>query len=283
YKTLIYFSLLFAIILITFPIAASMELDTNLLDQQVWEKLWFYLGSKTHLSTDLQMIVSLVASLFYSEISEHVGHGVLLNFFTGKYHQPKQEKRIFMFLDMKSSTTIAERLGHIRYIDLLRWYYRDLSDPIINCEGEVYQYVGDEVVVSWKYDKGIVDNNCLKCFFAMKEALQRQAEKYRQRFGLAPTFKAGIHCGEVTTGEVGALKKEIVFTGDVLNATARIQSLCNQFEVDLLVSADLIQLLDMNEVNAFRSIGNIELRGKVETLELYTIDGMMKDVGYVAD
>ena len=176
-----------------------------------------------------------------------------------------------MFSDMKSSTTIAEKLGHIKYFELLREYYFDLSEAIITFSGEIYQYVGDEIVVSWKYKDGIENNNCIKCFFAMKEDLVKRADWYNKNFGVLPTFKAGFHFGEVTTGEIGALKKEIIFTGDVLNSTARIQGLCNHYKVDLLISDDLIKSLDLDSEFQIKSLGKTELRGKMENIELYTI------------
>lgn len=270
YKTVFYILVLVLITVIMYPIAVSMELNTNILDKKVWAKLSKFLISDTFLSNELQLAVQLGLSLFYTEISENIGHGVLVNFFTGKYHTPKEEKRIFMFLDMKSSTTIAEKLGHVKYFELLNEYYIDLSDAIIKNSGEIYQYVGDEVVVSWKYKKGIENNNCIKCFFAMKQDLGKRANWYEKNFGIIPGFKAGIHFGNVTTGEIGALKKEIIFTGDVLNATARIQELCNQYGVDLIISGDLMNNLAKDAEFNFQSLGKVELRGREENIELFT-------------
>ncbi len=270
YKSLVYITLLFFIILIAFPIAASMEMNTNILDTAVWDRYWLFIKSKTYASTNLQLTVQLVISLLYFEISENIGRTVLNNFFTGKYHHPRQEKRIFMFLDMKSSTTIAEKLGHIQYFKFLKTYFDNLSDAIIQYEGEVYQYVGDEVIISWPLDKGIDASNCIHCFQSMKAALKRRSEFYLKTFGEEPSFKAGLHCGEVTTGEIGALKKEIIFTGDILNATARIQSLCNDYGVDLLLSEDLKDVLPTANFQ-LKSLGKQKLRGKSKDEELFTI------------
>ena len=271
YKTLFYSVLLLGVILVTFPIAVSMELNTSLLDGLVWERLGAFMLSTSLLNTVIQLATMLVASLFYSEISEHMGHGVLVKFLTGRYHTPKEETRIFMFSDMKDSTTIAEQLGHSRYFELLRAYYQDLSHGIISNAGEIYQYVGDEVIVSWPVEPGLRDNNCIGCFFDMKADLMDKAEWYKREFGLAPDFKAGLHVGKVTTGEIGALKKEITFTGDVLNATARIQGLCKEHEVDLLVSGDLLSQLKFDSGVEVESLGEFELRGKTERVELHTI------------
>ncbi len=271
YKTLFYSFLLFLVTVTTFPIAAAMELDTGLLDARVWDKLTAFLGSKTYLGTVVQLATMLGVSLFYAEISEHMGPRVLTNFITGKYHKPKEETRIFMFSDMKSSTRIAEQIGHSRYFELLRAYYTDLSTGIIDHAGEIYQYVGDEVIVSWPVKEGVKDRNCLACFFAMKRDLRARTDGYRRRFGVAPDFKAGFHVGAVTTGEIGALKKEIIFTGDVLNATARIQGLCNTFGVDLLVSGELLEHLGPDASRGARSLGTRTLRGKAREVELFTL------------
>lgn len=120
-------------------------------------------------------------------------------------------------------------------------------------------------------EKGIKDNNCINCFFAMKEDLSKRANWYTATFGVAPSFKAGLHIGKVTAGEIGALKKEIVFTGDVLNTTARIQGLCNQYNVDIIVSEDLTDELQTRGEFQFISLGINHLKGKEEKMELFTI------------
>ncbi|MEQ8243247.1 adenylate/guanylate cyclase domain-containing protein [Fulvivirga sp.] len=271
YKLLFYALFLFTIILITFPIAASMEMKVGVFDARVWEKYVDYLTSITNLSTFVQMGVSLFACLFYAEISENIGQNVLFNFFTGKYHKPTEEERIFMFLDMKSSTAIAEKLGHIKYFELLKAYYDTMSNAIVKHEGEVYQYIGDEIVVSWEYKKGIRNNNCIKCFFAMKADLEAKAEALKNAFGVTPSFKAGLHYGMVTTGEIGALKKEIIFTGDVLNTTARIQALCNNLEVDNLISDELIDQLSCHNEFEIKKLGLHELRGRKGSVDIATV------------
>ncbi len=270
-KFLFYLFFLFLIISITFPVAASLELHISMLDTIVWEKYISFLSSLTFLSTAFQLTISLIVSLLYSEISNNIGHGVLINFFIGKYHQPKEEVRIFMFLDMKSSTTIAENLGHIKYFEFLKAYYKDLSLPIIEHSGELYQYVGDEMVISWPIKKGVQDQNCIRCFFKMKEAIKAKKEWFKKEFNVIPGFKAGLHFGKVTIGEVGNLKKEIVFTGDVLNTTARIQSLCNEYEVDNLISEDLIHALNLNGEFKLSPLGIKELKGKQKLISLYSL------------
>lgn len=239
--------------------------------RQVWSVVWAFFLSYNLLSVVVYIAAILLVTQFYVEISESVSQSVLQNFFTGKYHKPIQEERIFMFLDMKSSTTIAESLGHVRYFDMLKEYYADLSDPVVQYYGEVYQYAGDEMIISWTLKNGLQNNNCVLCFFAMKAAIQQQAHKYQEQFGLLPGFKAGFHMGMVTTGEIGVIKKEIVFTGDVLNTTARIQGLCNSYNVDNLLSGELLSKLPLHDPFQIQGLGENVLRGKDEKIALFTI------------
>lgn len=279
YKFGFYTFFLFLVIIITYPIAASLELDRSPMDPAVWQKFYGFLLSGSFLSTMISLAFSTFLSLFYAGISDNLGQRVLLNFFTGKYHQPVEEERIFMFLDMKSSTAIAERLGHTQYFEFLREYYNDLSDAIVEHQGQVYQYIGDEIVISWEIDDGLEDNNCIRCFFKMKEALANKETRYLDNYGVAPAFKAGIHLGAVTTGEIGALKKEIFFTGDVLNVTARIQELSASYKADLLVSQPLLSQLNLKGKYGQKSHGTLELKGRTQPIGIFSIREPGDDVG----
>lgn len=268
-KFLVYAVLMMVLIFVFFMLAASIEMKESVFSQVVFNRYKTFFFSITNVSTAFQLAFSLVVSLLYSEISDNLGQGVLHNFFLGKYHKPIVENRIFMFTDMKQSTSIAEKLGHIDYFRFLRTYYEDLSDAIINNYGEVYQYIGDEIVISWKLSDKKAVKKSIKCFYAMKRDLASKKDWYLKTYGVFPEFKGGIHLGEVTTGEIGALKKEIFFTGDVLNTTARIQALCTTYKTDLLVSGAVAQHLDSLKEYNIERLGEVNLKGKNENMILY--------------
>lgn len=151
-----------------------------------------------------------------------------------------------MFLDINSSTAIAERLGDEKYHQLLKDFFAGITDPVLEHDGEIYQYVGDEVVVSWKMqDEANKNNHCLLCFFALKDHIATKKDKYLRRYGLVPSFKAGMHCGKVVAGEVGIIKRDISYSGDVLNTTARILSKCNDLNAEVIVSSGLLKSLSL--------------------------------------
>ncbi len=215
------------------------------------------------------MVVSLTQ--FFLQINSKFGQGVLLHVIKGTYRNPQREKRIFMFVDIKSSTAIAERLGNEKYHEMLKDFFRDITNPIVYNRGQIYQYVGDEVVVSWPFEAGISNHHCLQCFFDMRQTIRSNAEKYHEKYGFVPEFKAGLHYGFVTAGEIGVIKRDITYSGDVLNTTARIQSKCNELKASLLASRDLIELVRPPETFTTQSLGFISLRGKQRNMELYSI------------
>ncbi|MFC4636319.1 adenylate/guanylate cyclase domain-containing protein [Dokdonia ponticola] len=270
-KFFIYLLFFLLIIVINFPIAASLELDTTIVDQRVWDKFYNFFFSITHLSAIIQLSFSLMISLLYAEVSDHLGQQVMLNFFTGKYHNPIEEERIFMFVDMKDSTTIAEKIGNQHYFELLRSYYFTFSNAIIKNQGEVYQYVGDEIVITWKLKRGITNNQCIQCFFDMKKDLQKKQKLYHKKYGVELDFKAALHYGHVITGEIGALKKDIFFTGDVLNTTARILGLASVYREDLLLSEPLSRKLNLPETYTVKKLGAPSLKGKADSVEIVAV------------
>ncbi|HXG01039.1 MAG TPA: adenylate/guanylate cyclase domain-containing protein [Bacteroidota bacterium] len=208
---------------------------------------------------------------FIRQVNRLLGHNALRMFITGRYHQPIEEERVFMFLDLKSSTTIAEKLGNINYHNFLDDFFHDISSPILESKGSIYQYVGDEVVVTWTKEKGFQDANCIACYFRIAAAIALRSETYEKRYGVVPTFKAGYHVGPVISGEIGDIKREIVYNGDTVNTAARIRTECTTFKKDLLLSGDLLRYLPPIEYLSPEPIGRIRLRGKQEEVELYSI------------
>ena len=184
-----------------------------------------------------------LCSLLFSFVrlaNDKFGNGVILNMLVGHYRKPREVERIFMFLDLKSSTTHAENLGHITYSNLIQDCFFYLNRIVKKHNAEIYQYVGDEAVLSWKLKKGMNKADCINLFFDFEKNLRRHTKYYKKKYGLVPEFKAGIHAGEIIIAEVGTVKKELAYHGDVINTTARIQSQCNDYNESLLISEELL-------------------------------------------
>jgi adenylate cyclase len=211
----------------------------------------------------------IILILFILQILLLVGRANFFRMLLGLYHQPREISRIFMFIDLNDSTSIAERLSNKTYSSLIKDYFYDISDAILMFDGEIYQYVGDEIIVIWPIRNK--KPTCIQCFFKMKEIIHRKRDSYQSRYGLVPEFKAGIHGGRVVVTSVGKQKQEIVYHGDVLNTTSRIEGKCHEFKQELLISGKLLNYIDLGGDFIIEEIGKIELKGKADKLALYGV------------
>ena len=273
FYSIVSFSILF-FFLTTFQMYLLVLTNVGIenLHQEVRKSLILYFTSLEVIRYFFFWLLVLVGTLISLFVSDKYGPGILKKFLLGKYFHPKEEERIFMFLDLKSSTTIAEQLGEHKYFSFLKKVIEDVTPSILNTQGEIYEYVGDEIIISWPMKKGLRNAYCIQCFFEMQESLQSKRIYYEDQFGAQPVYKAGIHCGKVIAGEIGVIKRDITFSGDVLNTTSRIQGKCNDFGVLILVSGELIRLLSSNDVMyQTKLVGDVPLRGKEKPVELHTL------------
>jgi adenylate cyclase len=157
-------------------VANAILNETSVVDNIVLNNVKDFISALTFWSIVIHIAITLILALAFSEIKEYFGGDTFYSFLLGKYHTPNQETRIFMFLDMRSSTTIAERLGHECYFELIKKYYSDMTQTIQQTSGAIYQYVGDEIVVSWIEKKGLNDNNCIECFREISETIDEHKE-----------------------------------------------------------------------------------------------------------
>ena len=215
------------------------------------------------------LVLSFVFSS-YSMFETLLGRHFLFKLFTGKYHRPFEEERVFMFLDLKSSTALAEKLGHKIFLQLLNDFFYDVSQAVMHAKGEIYKYVGDEAIITWKMKTVAGKSLPLDCFFRIDVEIEKNRQKYMKRYGLVPEFKAGMHGGTVVTGEMGYIKKEIAFLGDVINTTSRIESLCNVLNKRMLVSDELVSRLQTAKYIP-EPLGAFALRGKEKSVAISSV------------
>lgn len=225
---------------------------------------WQWLIQKT-----IYWLILFLVTQLYIEINEKYAPGVFTDILMGKYIRPKEENRIVMFIDLKDSTPIAEKLGHHQYFLFIREFIKYISLALIDHKGRIYQYVGDEVVVSWISSPNNI-NACLASVILARKYIQKNSEKFRQQFSVIPEFRVGIHVGEVTIGEIGIIKKDLAMSGDTMNTTARIRSACNELNQKFIVSAEFMKASDLKEWQS-ESLGIIDLKGKSHGLELFAL------------
>jgi adenylate cyclase len=207
--------------------------------------------------------------LFVLHVSRLVGGRTLRDVVLGRYHRPRIEHRFVLFVDVVGSTGTAERIGPLAVHRLLGRVFTLAAEPVADHHGEIYQYVGDEMVVTWPVHRGRDGARPIRCFFALADALSAASDGFRRDFGTTPAVRGALHAGPVVAGEVGESKREIVFHGDVMNATARLEQTARELGHQLLVSGQARGLLTGLDAYTFLSLGRGTLRGRAETIEMF--------------
>jgi adenylate cyclase len=210
--------------------------------------------------------------IFVLEMGRLVGGQALRDVVLGRYHRPRVEERFFLFVDVVGSTTLAERLGPTGAHQFLRRVFGLAADPIDDHEGEVHQYVGDEVVVTWPLDRGRRGGNALACFFAIARELERAAPAFEREFGGVPRIRGALHAGEVISGEVGESRRALVFHGDVMNTAARIEQLTRELGRRYLVSGDALDRLSPGADFALDDVGLQRIRGRESPVPIFAVE-----------
>lgn len=213
-----------------------------------------------------------VAINVYLSISELFGQRNLINLVLGRYSKAHEVERVFMFADLKDSTSIAEQLGHKRFLDLLNAVFEDMSKAISKHKGQVYKYVGDEIIIVWKPREAFKKAACLQTFIDMDANIKKRKAFYTNRFGLLPAFKAGLHGGYAITGELGYFRKEITFLGDVVNTSARIEGECKRLNQKLVYSEYIASRTNVPDGFEQIELGEHHLRGKSDSIQLFGLN-----------
>lgn len=214
--------------------------------------------------------VACFFNAFFKAFLKKVGGVNIQKWFFGMLNKPHEDERIFMFLDLKDSTTIAEKLGHKKFSHLIQDVFNEMT-MVNNYKAEIYNYLGDGAIISWSLKKGIKNENCLRVYFAFSKVLARRNRYYRRKYGIEPKFKAGIHLGKVMVLQIGQIRRDISYNGDTMNTAARIEAKCNEFKQSLLISDSLQKLFHKSKKFQFRSMGSIQLKGKRKEVEIFSV------------
>ena len=174
-----------------------------------------------------------------------------------------------MFIDLKDSTPISEQLGHEQYFSFIKDFIYYVSSAVLENDGHIYQYVGDEVVVTWPYKRSNILKSTNTVILA-RRMLQHASDYFRRKYGVIPEFRVGLHAGQVTIGEIGVIKKDLAISGEAMNITARIRTACGELNQKFVVSADYFESKVLKSWQA-ENLGEVSLKGVEVPIQLYAL------------
>ncbi|SEO44008.1 Adenylate cyclase, class 3 [Rhodospirillales bacterium URHD0017] len=209
--------------------------------------------------------MSVLANALFT-IGSLVGFRMVVRLLTGRYVRPRRELRAFLLIDMKNSTGLAERLGAVRFHELLYDFFRDIAEAALECGAEIHKYVGDEAILTWPANRATLDDDVLACPFVLHDFIAANSAQYLRRFGAVPEFRATMHCGEVVAGQIGDVRAELAYVGDTLNVAARLLDAAKEVGRDVLVSADVLAKTTLPAGIVAEALPTLTVRGRAAPL-----------------
>ena len=190
FKTTVYFLFFALLIPLVMAFNESMALGRGLIEHFNSEQFQNFLFKEDYGVILFYALIFIGLIIFTRQISKKLGQGVLLSYVSGRYHHPKEVERIFMYLDLRGSTTIAEKLGGVEFHHFMHDFFSDITESILAVKGMIYDYIGDQLVVVWTMSDGLENANCILAYFNVKHRIKKIRERYLEKYGIVPRFSA---------------------------------------------------------------------------------------------
>ena len=197
-----------------------------------------------------------------------IGIETLFHLTVGTYHRPVLQEKVLVFIDINNSTGLAERLGAIKTKSMVGKFLFDLSKPITDYGGEIYLYKGDGLIALWDWQEAIKDGKILRALDAMFATIRREQTEYLGQFGVVPSFRIGVHGGEVVVSEQGDTKRAIGVYGSTINIAARMEEAAKAHNISCAISGDVAEAVTDNGRRLF-PIGHEKIRGMATEIPIF--------------
>jgi len=262
---------IYAVAIAIWIVLANAVLDSAILGITVGEGALNYLRDDILARDMLLAVFAAVIAIFGLQLLKLHRPREILQLLAGKYYYPEEEERIVLFADLADSSAIVERLSPVMASRFLRDCFADISEPILAWSGEVYQHLGDGIIVTWPNMRPRSAERSIQCFFEIRRLLLAREALYRDRYDAVPRFRGGLHAGRVTATWVGEARRELALHGDVLHVASRLQALCKTKGVDCLVSREWLDCLVLPKVFEAVDLGEVELRGRSTAVRVFSV------------
>jgi len=176
-----------------------------------------------------------------------------------------------MFLDVRASTKMGERLSSNELFTELNQLFETIARPIEENGGVINRFLGDGFLAI--FGAPVPKGDHAQSAFRSATAILSRLENFntnRERAGL-PAIRIGIglHTGALSQGFLGSTdRREYTVIGDTVNAASRIQDLTKSFNSDLVLSEATHGLIETDK-HAFERFDAVELKGKSEKVNVY--------------
>ncbi len=185
-----------------------------------------------------------------------------------------EEKQItILFADIRSFTTLSEKLSPTQVTMLLHDYFTPVTSSIIKNQGTLDKFIGDAVMCFWNAPLDVKDHQAkaVTTGFEMLRSLVELNKMFLEKYGIEIDIGIGIHSGQCRVGNMGSSDLfDYTIIGDNVNLTSRLEGLTKFYGVKLIVSDSMKEQLVSFPVR-FMELDQVQVKGKTEPVKIYTV------------
>ena len=177
-----------------------------------------------------------------------------------------------LFCDIRGFSRISHHLGPAQTVDWIVDVMRELSECVLDHEGVLIDYIGDEIMAMWGAPASQSKHAALACEAAldMLERLPEMSARWKSTLGCDFGFGIGLNSGNAYVGNTGTVwKLKYGPLGPEVNLASRVQGATKYLKVDLLVTAATQQLLPQGILT--RKVCSVRVINIPEPVELYEV------------
>jgi len=209
---------------------------------------------------------------FAKKVSNKVMEELLKNG-TDTILAPKEKEITIFFSDIRSFTTLSEKLGDPnKVINLLNVYMTPMVENITKHKGTIDKFIGDAIMAYWNapidvtahYDEAV--SSAIEQIKTLKE-LNPSLEK---EFGISIEIGIGINSGVATIGEMGSSgRADYTIIGDNVNLASRLEGLNKVYGTHIIISEFTYHKLQKEYI--IRELDLVKVKGKEKAVKIYEV------------
>ncbi len=211
-----------------------------------------------------------------NKLSKYFSPQVYNSIFSGKLDvtiNTKRKNLTVFFSDIKSFTTITEKLEPEILTKLITNYLTEMTEIAVAYGGTVDKYIGDAIMIFFgdPLSNGLKKDAlaCVSMALEMKKRL-RKLKRDWEKTGLSESLdvRMGIHTDVCTVGNFGSIDRlDYTVLGNGVNLASRLESLANSNEI--LISENTYNLINSDIESRF--FKEVQIKGKSHPVKAYQV------------